>query len=451
MITTKQHMKQARYPAPEECHRVIQATLAGLKAPAGKRMVHKGRRYAMVACAAVLVACIALASIPIVRARVEGLALNAFSMLTGPQSDVALVPKITTGLAAASRPPAATASAYLRHDAPKPDSVFAKFYDDRHTQFNAVSWQAVKVNSSQTVEGITASIVEAAIMDNRIFLVFQFKNLPKYCFPEEDVINVSVNNKQNIYGSLRTGNDDMFTCESKLSIDQMTLPAKFDVIVTTNIMQYPDGGTGDGKKVADFKLAFQMERPSVFISLPEYDQIDAKDQNNQSTDKPSVTSAAARDDSPAVDKNLIEPKNVKEWVTTTNTATGLTMEYPKGWKADKSTGWLPQYLIGKSAVLKGYKGADASIYLCAAQLDTEDLTAGADRIANIWDFAGGNTYTVSNNPVYFIWNENENISQSCILILPAKSLTINGKSYNFLLVWAPKDYNTHVLKTMKFK
>ena len=154
---------------------------------------------------------------------------------------------------------------------------------------------------------------------------------------------------------------------------------------------------------------------------------------------------------PAGDKNLIEPKNVKNWVTTTNTTAGLTMEYPKGWKADNSAGWLPEYLVGKSVVLEGFKGTEASIYLCAAQLDTEDLSAGADRIAGIFNSAGANTYTVSDNPVYFIWKGEKETEQSCILIHPAKSLTINGKSYNFLLVWAPKDYNTHVLKTMKFK
>ena len=140
---------------------------------------------------------------------------------------------------------------------------------------------------------------------------------------------------------------------------------------------------------------------------------------------------------------------MKEWVADTDDTAGLTLEYPKGWKADQSEEWLPDYLADKAAVLSGYKGTGGSIYLCAANFDTEDLSAGADRIANIFQSASGNTYSVTDNEVYFIWDDNKKADQSCILIHPVKPLTIDGKKYNFLLVWAPKDYNSHVLKTMK--
>ena len=272
MVITKQNMKRARYPLPDAYHRTVQETLARLKPADAGRSLPNGRRIAAAACAAALVVCVAAAGIPVVRTRLAGLAGNAFALLAGPQKDIATLPGVAaqgTATAALTATETAASPAPAVTITPNPDSAFMKYLDDHHPVYSTISGLAVKVNASQTVNGITATIQEAAIAGNKLWLAMRFENVPEHCFPAEEILAVTLDGKEMRIGGSATESGDGFAFSNKIDYPQEQLPQSFPVAVAFELRQFADDGTGKGDKLADFNLNFEMDRPAALVTLEE--------------------------------------------------------------------------------------------------------------------------------------------------------------------------------------
>jgi hypothetical protein len=427
MVTTKQSIRNGRYETPAAIDTALKNTLARLpRAERGKPAAPRRlAALAAAACSALLICGIVVASIPSARAYAEGLLRSVFKLYAGEPDN---------GFAAAPGPSPSAAPA----DAEEQD------------KYGILAANSVPVNVSQTSNGVTATVLEATVAENRLFLGMEFTGLPQYCYPEEEYIKVFIDGTPMDGGSTRkassAGASDVFTVENSLAIAQEDLPDAFAVRLEFSLRQFPDGGAGRGNEIASFNISFDMDRPASFATLPPDETVEEKKALH--TPMPMMK--------PAGDRNLIEPEGVTAWQEYADAAAGFRFEYPESWAEDNDASILPALQNDASTLastlLSAYKGNGGSMQVYAVQLDegATDVSRAADRAVNALFQSGacGEVYDVGGNEVYFVYDGYEGTDDSCIVIMLKEPVVVGTESYGFIYILATKEYNTHILRTL---
>ena len=176
------------------------------------------------------------------------------------------------------------------------------------------------------------------------------------------------------------------------------------------------------------------------------------------TPLPSMASGYQSSFIPAQDSSLTEPKGTVKWNVGNFTfdTFRVNLEFPKGGTPGFKTDFLGD-LKEQSTVLT-LSGHKAEGYLlCALQLSADNPTEGENQVATLFDTAEIKHYRVGGRDICYLeskaassdWRP-ESIGMAAIVIPLPEPAAIEGKSYNYALIWAGKDIAHHILKSLEF-
>ncbi len=243
MVIDKQTMQRARRVPDAHAHRAIQTALDNLNTQHAPRQ--RPRWVPMAATgAAALVLVAVLAVVPPLRHRTVSFALDALGRAV-PQTDR------VNPAGVAAQPTARANSAFL-------------LYADADPFYTQVARIAQVVGVSQTVNGITVTVEEAAVTLNRLFLELHFENVPQNCFPAEEALRVTVNGQACPVSSQKLEKGDRYAAALGVLATFDEQDASIPVKVAFALRQFPDGGHDKGEKIAVFDLRFEI-KPTAFV------------------------------------------------------------------------------------------------------------------------------------------------------------------------------------------
>lgn len=242
MVIDKQTMQRARRVPDAHAHRAIQTALDNLDAQRAPRRTPWVPMAAAGAAALMLVA--VLAGVPPLRHRAVSFALDALGRAV-PEADR------VNPAGGGAQPTARANSAFL-------------LYADADPFYTQVARIAQVVGVSQTVNGITVTVEEAAVTLNRLFLVLRFENVPQRCFPAEEALRVTVNGQACPVSSQKLEKGDRYAAALDVLATFDEQDASIPVKVAFALRQFPDGGQGKGEKIAVFDLRFEM-KPTAYV------------------------------------------------------------------------------------------------------------------------------------------------------------------------------------------
>lgn len=248
MELNKETLKQARRAPTAACHRAVLSALDVLDMqPAHKSFSIPRWAMATMAAAAVVVL---VAAVPPLHYRAANLALDVLGQAI-PQAD-------RVNPAAGGVAPLPSAQSVARSD-----SVFL-LYADTDPIYTQVAQYAQVVGATQTVNGITATVEEATVTNNRLFLELRFENLPEYCFPAEEMLQATVTGNACSLGGQKIDKGDRYAAALPVSANYDENTTSVPVEVAFSLSQFPDNGQGKGEKIADFKLSFET-KPAMVV------------------------------------------------------------------------------------------------------------------------------------------------------------------------------------------
>ena len=496
MEFNQENLKQARRGPTPATHRAILAALGVMdKHPARTPFVFP--HWAMAAAAAVAVVAL-VAAIPPLRHRATNLALDALGQAL-PQAD--RVNPAAGGVAplpSANASPQNDISAFLLHQKEYPYLQLAQI--------------ATSINASQTVNGITATVKEAALTVDKLYLVIGLADQPA----RSDIwkgLTIAVNEEDTPYSGFGDGTYYYVTARLPGIIKAPGTPVQ--TRVSFDLYEYPEGNA-EGNLLGNYTFDFTVTMGNVLVQFD--DTVDslptpapsaeataqfslappstvmpqataeavalassatvAAQATMMHTPNPSIgpepsamPSSAPKATASAVimpsmtwsppaqggantEALVFSEANLPEmpgatYAGLTQQNTGIVLEMPNTLAETEDKSWLTTDIGKKTELLVGWKGNSGSFYLCVGNYAMDGIWKAANYVATQWKGeVNGRIFLPDGVPVVLM--EDKQGQLACLVFQPADVPYKMNVSADTITIWGTPAYIHHALKTMKF-